>query len=131
MGRKEFEKFMNMAFLKYDAERGRKSSQAEFAGWLELPPETISRYMRGLTTPSGVNLQKLADRLGPGIYDALGVPRRMPSEKRYPELARLLESWHELTPDEQEMLATQVDKIVEKKRDKINQTVNQIQGKTA
>ncbi len=62
-------------FRKWEAATGRKQTVSEFARWLGIKQPTVNRWMTGDSTPAGENLRRLAHKLGPEIYDVLGVPR--------------------------------------------------------
>lgn len=81
-------KFMNEAWLKYFMRHHGGVSQNDFGTWLGVSSSNVSRYIRGVVMPDPANQDKIAARLGVGIYDACEVARRIPpSEKVLNKLA--------------------------------------------
>ena len=72
------ENFLNDEYVKFVTKKGRVTSAAEFAKWLGVPNTSLSQWMNGIREPVGNNVFKLANKLGPIVYDILGQPRRVP-----------------------------------------------------
>jgi len=92
-------RFLNDSYLDFARERGIYTSLAEFAKWLDIPNTSLSQYMNMVRLPSGKNVYKMGDKLGPPIYEILGLPMMVPDN----EGAKFIIShWHELDEEAQE-----------------------------
>jgi len=104
------EKFLNTKYAEFlnrtVAEKGEVPSQADFAKWLTVPPASYSQWSSGQRAPTGVNLDKLAAKLGPEVYDILKVPPRLPDNFWLRHIAYV---WHELTDEQQERFAKTIE----------------------
>jgi transcriptional regulator with XRE-family HTH domain len=63
-------------FREWEHATGRKQSVMEFARYLDVTQPSLTRWMAGDHPPTGKNIRKLADKLGPEIYYLLGFPHR-------------------------------------------------------
>lgn len=52
--------------------QGQQMTAKEFAMWLGVPPTSYSNWINSNTIPSMSYLDKLAGKLGPGVYEAAG-----------------------------------------------------------
>jgi transcriptional regulator with XRE-family HTH domain len=77
-----------------------------FARHFGIKQGSLSNYLAGQTEPNEENLHKLAAKIGPAVYDALGKPRPVPND---PVLRYVVARWSRLTADEQE----EIRRIVE------------------
>ena len=84
--------------LEYSRKRGMVISQNEWCKVLGVPTTSYSQWINKLRLPVGNNIHKLAEVIGPEIYDALEVPRHMPDD---PDLAWIASVWHHLTEEQQ------------------------------
>jgi len=100
---------------------GRIPSQAEFAKWLSVPTTSLSVWMNDIRTPSGESVDKLAEKLGVEVYDRLGVPRRMPRNKKLYFLATI---WDKLPQAAQNELYERAQNLLDEQEsfDKKQQT---------
>jgi len=100
MGEREqrMAKYLNHKFLEWQYKSGRQRSQVEFCRWIGIPPTSYSNWINETRLPVGTNIYKLADKLGPEIYDILGEPRRMPTERK---INWLVNAWFDGTLDEE------------------------------
>lgn len=71
------QKWLETKYLEWQLDKGRKSITA-FAEYLDIPQPVLSHYMTGRYKPSGLNVERLASKLGPEIYDLLGLARPDP-----------------------------------------------------
>lgn len=53
----------------------RRRSVAEFSRYLGVKQPTLARWIIGDSIPKGDSVNLLADKLGPEVYDQLGLPR--------------------------------------------------------
>ncbi len=97
----KFADYLYDEFRKWEGRSKRKSSLSAFARYLGIPQASLSMYMSDSRLPEEENIDKLAAKLGPQIYDILGKPRRMPDD---PRLRQIANSWHLLTDEQREEL---------------------------
>ena len=77
--RNEFSRWLEQKYLDWQSERGRRVLLQEFADWLGISKQLLSHYLNGRNVPNGPTVTKLADKLGPEIYDVLGLARPDPN----------------------------------------------------
>ena len=76
----KLEDWLERKYLEWQFHEGRRTL-AEFAEYLNIPRPLLSHYMNGRAKPKLDNIEKLANKLGPGIYDLMGYQRPDPSFK--------------------------------------------------
>lgn len=87
-----FAKWLEIQYIDWMKDRGEVSSQREFASYLELDPMNLSNYINSKRKmPDPVSIAKIAAKLGPEVYDVLGLARPDP------DLKRLTAIWHKLS----------------------------------
>lgn len=91
---------------------GRIPSQADFAKWLDVKTTSLSTWMNDQKTPTGDSVDKLASRLGVEVYDRLGLPRRMPRDKKLNTIASL---WDRLDENGQNELYERAKNLAERR----------------
>jgi DNA-binding XRE family transcriptional regulator len=94
----------------------RPASQAEFALWLGVNPQTYTRLINEHSLPNLNNIIPMADKLGPELYDICGIPRLVPSDK---DLQVVLDNWHTLSGKEKRALLDNLSRILEAKQEKL------------
>src|SRR5512133_845062 len=94
--------WLNQKFLEWEKAQGRKQSYYAFARYLEVSQSGLGQWMTGSSTPSGEDLPNIANKLGPEIYDVLGLPR--PNA----EVQRLTVSFANLPPDIRQRLGNAI-----------------------
>ena len=62
-------------FREWELKTSRKQTESAFAKYLGVKPPTLNRWTNGNATPQGENLRLLARKLGPEVYDILGLVR--------------------------------------------------------
>lgn len=87
-------------------------SQNAFAQWIGITPTALSLYMNGNRQPSGDAVHKLATKLGPDVYNVLGLPLYMPNDKR---LLFIATKWHLLNEEQMNAITEQVKNLVDEK----------------
>lgn len=60
-------------FNEWEKTQGRSQSYYAFARYLEVTQSGLSQWMTGVGVPSGEDLLNIASKLGPEIYDVLGL----------------------------------------------------------
>ncbi len=108
---KELANWMENKFIDWIAQTGQRHTVTEFAEWLDIARPVVSRYLSGDRIPSGHNVDKIAYRLGPEIYDLLGLQRPDPL------LQRVQSQWDLLTEDEREEIDQIVNNAVNRSKD--------------
>ncbi len=91
------------------SESGRHRTVSEFAVWLDIPRSLLSRYLNGQRQPSRENVGKIAARLGPEVYDLLGLQRPDPN------IQRLLRAYDELDEEGKEDLLQYAEQFTQRR----------------
>lgn len=96
----EFANWLEVQFINWMRERGEVTTQREFAEYLGLDQVQLSHYINERRKkPDKKSLIKLADKLGPEVYDVLGLAR--PDA----DLKQVTAVWHKLDEEtKQEIL---------------------------
>jgi transcriptional regulator with XRE-family HTH domain len=90
-----FAKWLELQYINWMKDRGEVISQGEFASYLELDPMNLSNYINSKRKmPDPDSIEKIAAKLGPEIYDVLGLARPDP------QLKQLTAVWHLLSQDQ-------------------------------
>lgn len=88
----------------------RKPPQSDFVRWLGVHPTNYSGWITEDRLPTGDNVDILATKLGQTIYDIVGVPPRMPKDKK---LALIARRWHLLNDQQRSALAEEVQNLTD------------------
>lgn len=99
MPKHPFSVFLTRKFLEWQLEEGEPRSQAEFANLIGVKRTSLTMWMNGDHLPGGENVTKLANFLGPEVYDLLGL------ERPNPDLQAIIARWDRLSPEQQRRLA--------------------------
>lgn len=84
-------KWLEIKYINWMRDKGEVLSQREFAEFLGLDPMNLSNYLNAKRKmPDDISIKKMADKLGPDIYDVLGLARPDP------QLQELTSVWHRL-----------------------------------
>jgi transcriptional regulator with XRE-family HTH domain len=67
--------WLSQKFNEWEKAQGRSQSYYAFARYLEVTQSSLSQWMTGASIPAGEDLLSVASKLGPEVYDVLGVPR--------------------------------------------------------
>ena len=108
---KDFSIWMEEKFIRWIAETGQRHTVTEFAEWLDIARPVVSRYLSGDRIPTGKNVDKIAARLGPEIYDLLGLQRPDPL------LKRVQAHWNCLTKEDINEIERIVDNAIRRSKD--------------
>lgn len=73
--------------------RGRVLKKREFAEMIGISDQNFSTYILGKRRPAVDQVDRMAEYLGPVIYDKLGLPRKMPKNR---DLLFIVDHWAEL-----------------------------------
>jgi hypothetical protein len=85
--------WLTQKFSEWEKTQGGRQSYYAFARYLEVGQSGLAQWMMGTATPSGDDLLTIAHKLGPEVYDVMGLPR--PSA----EAQRVTVSFASLPPD--------------------------------
>lgn len=107
------QEWLNRKFDEWERAQGRKQSYYAFARYLEVSQSGLAQWMVGNGAPGGDDLLSIAGKLGPEIYDVLGLPR--PNA----EAQRVTVSFASLPPDLRQRLTNalaEVDRTLRQER---------------
>ena len=71
MGKREFAEWLEGKFLSWMGEAGRRRTVTEFAKYIGVSQSLMSQWLNGHYLPDLKNINKIAERLGPEVYDLL------------------------------------------------------------
>ena len=97
--------WLNQKFIDWEKAQGGRQSTYAFARYLEVGQSGLASWMSGNGAPGGEDLLSIANKLGPEIYDVIGMPR--PSA----EAQRLTVSINTLPPDIRDNLTRAVTEM--------------------
>lgn len=96
-----FAKLLYNYMRQVEDERHQRLSVSWFARHFGVKQASLSNYLAGNTIPGDDNVAKIAERVGPIVYDILERPRPIPDS---PLLRFVALSWDRLTPEQQERI---------------------------
>jgi len=101
--------WLNQKFVEWEKNQGHKQSYYAFARYLEVSQSALSQWMMGSSQPDGEDLPVIAKKLGPEIYEIMGLSR--PGAEKYSEAAseRRLARWDSCCRLEQAMKRTDLN----------------------
>lgn len=105
--------WLNKKFAEWEKAQGGRQSFYAFARYLEVSQSGLGQWMTGNGNPSGDDLLSIANKLGPEIYDVMGLPR--PNQ----EAQRVTVSFASLPPDIRQKLVgalTEIDQTLRNER---------------
>lgn len=82
--------WLERSFLTWQSQRGERKTVEAFAEWLGVHRVSLSRWMNTERLPDSSYADLIADKLGPEIYDLLGLPRPDP------RLQAIIKQWGSL-----------------------------------
>lgn len=91
----------------------RPASQAEYATWLGISPQTLTRLVNGQSMPTLENLIPIAQRLGPDAYEKAGIPQLAYTD---PAFRIVMREWPNLTDDERRALVRNIAEMTGNER---------------
>jgi hypothetical protein len=99
--------WLNRKFIEWEKTQGGRQSYYAFAHFLGVSQSELSAWMTGSGSPSGDDLLAVAGKLGPEVYDILGLPR--PDA----DLQRVTVSFASLPPDIRQNLTNAISEASE------------------
>jgi transcriptional regulator with XRE-family HTH domain len=103
-----FPELLEQKFLAWQSEQGKRKTLDEFAEYLGVSRPIISHWLAGKRSPSPESIQTLSSKLGPEIYDVLGL------ERPDPDLVFIAQQWDNLDPATRRHLREQAEKFASK-----------------
>lgn len=92
-------------FTAWEKTQGSRQSYYAFARHLGVSQSGLGAWMNGDSVPGGDELITIADKLGPEVYDVLGLPR--PNA----EVQRITVSFASLPPDIRQRLTSAISEV--------------------
>lgn len=87
-------KWLEHQYIEWMRTKGKISSQREFAEYLDIDPMNLNNYLNAKRKmPDSNSIKKIAAKLGPEIYDVLGLAR--PDA----DLKQVTAVWHKLSEE--------------------------------
>lgn len=71
----EFKNWLMDQFVEWERKQASRQTYSAFARYLDVKQPSLSGWLAGDYVPTGENLEKVANKLGLEVYDALGLPR--------------------------------------------------------
>jgi len=109
----DFSRYLKHKYLDYVnqtfQETERVPSRSDFARWLGVTNVAFLTWIQGKRLPREVHIEQLVAKLGPEVYQALGVEPPTPIE-----LVVLARNWYQLTPEQRQQLASMASPFMEK-----------------
>lgn len=100
----EFSEFLEMKYLEWQRGLRQRKTVEEFAQFIGVSQAAVSFWMGGKRKPSGDNVKLLASKLGPEVYDVLGL------EQPDPDLAYIEHVWGKLPDTFKEYIVDEVER---------------------
>ena len=94
-----FSSWLEQQYIRWQANRKKRGSIREFSRWLVIDHRLVTRWMNGERRPGDNNVERLSEKLGQEVYDAMGLSRPDP------ELRRINAVWDALPDQERIRLA--------------------------
>lgn len=98
-----FSEYLLSKLQEFEKQRGQRTSLDKFAEYLGVSRPLVSYWLKG-TIPSLENVQILARKFGPEVYDVLDLPRPNPY------LQKINQLFDRLTPEHQRQLAEDAER---------------------
>lgn len=94
----ELQDILTAEYQKFSERRKQwRPSLTEYAKWLGVSSASLDQWLLGTRKPDLANTIKLAQRLGPRVYDVMGYPRMLVLND--PKLRLLADNWEVLGDD--------------------------------
>lgn len=109
-----FKDWLEQQFLGWQRERRQRETLTAFAEYLNVSENTLKKWIGGTRKPTGVSVDRLADKLGDEVYDILNVPR---PDITVRALSRIVAA---LTDEQKQVLLHQAEKMIKNREGKKN-----------
>jgi hypothetical protein len=94
--------WLNLKFVEWEKAQGGRQSYYAFARYLEVGQSGLAQWMTGSANPAGEDLISISNKLGPEVYEVMGLPR--PNS----EVQRVTVSFASLPADIRKRLASAI-----------------------
>jgi transcriptional regulator with XRE-family HTH domain len=88
-------------FLQWQVDTGERNTLEQFSEYLGIGRSTLSKWMNGSSRPGPELIDQISDKLGPEVYDIVGVPRPDP------DLIYIIKRWPALTEEQRRAVKDQ------------------------
>lgn len=109
----DFSKWLKGKFLNWQVEQGESRTQAQFAAYLGIPATSFSNWVNTGSKPRSEYIGVLASKLGPEIYDILGMGRPAQEEYKDPSLLKWIKLFIDSSPEERENLLANAEHLAD------------------
>lgn len=112
----KFSDFINEKYEDWRRKQGEgeKRTVTRFAEWLGIPQSTVATWLSGGYPPSNEGtIRKLADKLGPDVYDILGI--------KDPFVIEIMNKLDKLTPENRAKAEALIKKLSDAETKRRNQ----------
>jgi len=103
-----FPELLEQKFLAWQHSSGKRKTIQDFAAFIGVSQPILSHWLNGTRRPGPESLRLLSAKLGPEVYDVLGLQRPDP------DLAYIAEHWEQLDPAKRRLLREQAEKYASK-----------------
>ncbi len=110
--RNELGQWLDRQFILWQIDQGGSMTVEEFAQYLDVSRDALYKWINGQRVPDLECVEKLADKLGPEVYALVGLP--LPNQ----QLLRIKRSWEDLSEEEQEEFATEIERTAASNKQK-------------
>jgi transcriptional regulator with XRE-family HTH domain len=97
----ELQGWLLRKFLQWQVDTGERNTLEQFSEYLNIGRSTLSKWMNGTSRPGSDTIGQVADKLGPEIYDILGVPRPDP------DLLYIIKRWPAMSDEQRRAIKEQ------------------------
>lgn len=120
----DIKEFLFKKFLTWQDQEGQRRTVTEWAKYLDVPQASLSSWMSGVYFPKGSNLGKLAAKLGPEIYDILGMTRPRDYGDLSPKKRELLERLESASDEDVRKVIEMLKEAVEEQHRQVPNGLN-------
>jgi len=109
-----FQKYLMARYAEYAESKGfRKVNDGLWAKWLGVNQSALNHWINGVRTPSFESAVKLSRKLGPEVFDVLGIQRPAAALSYPADLQFIVENWRRVDDETRRVIYKHVEEIVE------------------
>lgn len=112
-GMQDFSDWLRGKFTAWQAQSSAPKTVVDWSIFLGVSQPNLSRWLNGKSKPDGINLERLADKLGLEVYDRLGLVRPNVDTR----LNLINKAWDLLPESLKNEFAEKAGRVQEEKRD--------------
>ncbi|MFC1923559.1 helix-turn-helix domain-containing protein [Chloroflexota bacterium] len=105
--REHFRIWLESKFIEWMKETNKRQTITDFAEYLEVPRQKLSRWLQGNLMPARENVHRLAAKLGIEIYDFISFDH--PDTK----LKFIVHNWYLLDPNDQQKISNEFSQLLD------------------